>query len=92
MFVSVTGCRISPPPLLKTICSRGSAGFAANLREESGELVIVTHLPAVERMVVALGTLNPRSQKYLGNIFRELERVPFILVEVRGGIDKRAAL
>src|SRR3954466_7476820 len=60
--------------------------LTANLREERGKAVVVVHRPAVERMVMALGTLNPHAHKYLGHVFRNLEPVLLHLVIVRGRI------
>ena len=48
------------------------APLAANLRKESGKTVVVVHRPTVERMVMALGTLNPHAHEHLGDVFRDL--------------------
>ena len=42
-------------------------------------------------MVVALGTLNSHAHKYLGNILRNLQRVGFHLVVVRGCVFECSA-
>ena len=60
-------------------------GLAPDLREEVGEAVVVVHRPAVERMVVALGTLDPHPHEHLRDVFRHLQRVGFVLVVIRGG-------
>ena len=51
--------------------------FAADLRKERGEAVVVIHRPAVERMIVALGALNPHAHEHLGDVLGDLQRVGF---------------
>ena len=42
--------------------------LAADLREEGGEAVVVVLGPAVERVVVALGALDPHAHEDLGDV------------------------
>ena len=57
--------------------------FAADLREEGRERVVVIHRPSVERMVVALGTLNAHPHEHLRDILGDLQCVALDLVEIR---------
>ena len=66
--------------------------LAADLGEEVGEAVVVVHRPAVEGMVVALGALDPHPHEDLGHVLRGLERVPFVLEVVGGGVGEGAPL
>ena len=58
-------------------------GLPTNLREERRKPVVIVLSPPVERMVVALRTLNPHPHEHLGHILRDLQRVRLILIVVR---------
>ena len=66
--------------------------LAANLREEGVEAVIVIHRPAVERMVMTLGTLEPHAHKDLGDVLRQLETIQLALIVVHRGDGHRTAV
>ena len=66
--------------------------LAADLHDEGLEAIVVIHRPAVERMVVALRALKAHSHEYLGDIFRNLQRVALDLIVIGGRIRKRAAV
>ncbi len=67
-------------------------GFAFHLGEEGGEAVVVVHGPAVEGVIVALGTLDAGAHEDLGDVFGEFEDVLLDLIEVGGGAGECAAL
>src|SRR5262245_45754304 len=46
------------------------APFAADLREEGGETVVVLLAPLLERMVVAAGALNSQTQEQLRRVLQ----------------------
>ncbi len=60
--------------------------FASDLGEEGDESAVVFHGPAVERMVVALGALDPDAEEGLGGVFCVLEGVGFREEEVGGWV------
>ena len=68
--------------------SRIFTAFAANLREERAETVVVIHGPAVEGMVMTLGTLNSHPHENLGNVFGDFQCISFVLIIVSGSIGK----
>src|SRR5262245_15213178 len=57
--------------------------FAAHLSEKRREAVVIVHRPAIERMVVALGTLRADTAEDLGDILGRLEGVA-LDVEISG--------
>ena len=65
--------------------------LVANLAEERGKTVVVVQRPAVERVVMALGTLNPRSQEHLRDAFTDQVGRGFRLEEVDCGIVEGSA-
>ena len=65
--------------------------LAFHLSKEGGELIVIVHRPAVEGMVVALGTLDARTHEDLGDVLGELEDVFFHLEKVGGGIVEGSA-
>ena len=72
--------------------SRGSVDcLKSDLAEERGETVIVVHRPTIERMIVALGTLNPHSEKRLRDVLGKLAIVRLDLIEIRRRCVERAA-
>src|SRR5690348_16355519 len=54
--------------------------FAAYLREESRETVIVVHGPSVEGMIATLGALNAHTHEDLGSVFGEFQGVGLDLI------------
>ena len=66
--------------------------LAADLREEGGEAVIVVLGPAVERVVVALGALDPHPHEDLGDVLGHLQGDVGRLVEVGRGVLERPAV
>ena len=68
------------------------AGLAPDLGEEVGEAVVIIHRPTVERMIVALGALDPHPHENLGDVFGDFQRIRFVLVVVRRGARERPSL
>ena len=67
------------------------ARLAAYLAEERGKPVVVVHRPAVEGMIVALGTLDPQAHEHLGHVLGRFQRVTLDLVKIGGRVPERAA-
>src|SRR6185437_8934533 len=65
--------------------------LAANLREKGGETVVIIHLPAIERMIMALRTLDAHAHEHLRDVLRYLENVRLVLIVVRRGVLEGAA-
>ena len=47
----------------------------ANLREEGVETIIVTHRPAIERVVMALSALDAHPHEHLGDVFAQFKLI-----------------
>ena len=71
---------LAAAPVVNDHFSRILRVLATYLGEEGGERVVVIHRPAVERVVVALGTLDAHTHEYLCHVFRNLQRVALDLV------------
>ena len=65
------------------------SSLSADLGEEGGEAVVVVLGPAVERVVVALGALDPHAHEHLGHTLGEGEGLGGCLVEVGGRVLER---
>src|SRR5207248_3297306 len=68
------------------------AVLVSDARKEGGKLVVVSLAPFLERMVVALGTLHPRSEKDLRSGLGKVRRPAGNPVVVRRPGGERAAL
>ena len=66
--------------------------LAPDLREERRPAVVVVHRPAIEGVVVTLGTLEAHSHEDLGHVLGKLQRVALHLVEVGRRRRETAAL
>ena len=86
----VRGCFVTGSPAASTISPRG-AGLHADRREERLHAVVVGLAPAVERMMVALGTGDAHAEEHLRQRARRLARLGDDLVEVRRRRPRRAA-
>ena len=71
--------------------TRVFATFAADLREESGKAVVVIHRPAIQWVVMTLGTLDPHAHEDLGDVLRDLLRIAFHLIVIGSSVLKRAS-
>ena len=64
------------------------AAFHVHAGKETGEAVVIIQRPTIERMVVALSTLNARAEEDLSEVLgRLLRREPFV-----GGVEVRRRL
>src|SRR6185436_2183819 len=62
-----------------------------DLSEECGKTVVIVHRPAIERMIVALGTLRADAAEHLSDVLRRLQRVPLDVEISRRWILQRPA-
>ena len=64
----------------------------ADLGEEGVETIVVTHRPAVERVVMALRALDAHPHEHLGHVFAEFKLIELSLVEVHRRVGDRATV
>ena len=72
--------------------SRVFSSFSTDLGKERCKTVVVIHRPTVERMVVALCTLDSHPHEDLGDVFGHFERVRLTLEVVGCRVGKRSSL
>ena len=93
IVLPVRGWRTSPELVRVDHLILGQGpGLPLDPREEGGEAVIVVLGPALERVVVALGALDPDAEEELGRGLGRVLRVAADPVVVRGRVPERRAV
>src|SRR5690606_38241390 len=64
------------------------AFLSSHLSKKGSPTVIIVHRPTVERVVVALSTLESHPHENLGHVLRKLQGITLHLIEIRCGAGK----